>query len=41
MVAVVPKVTTIFESLDRALPWYTQLLIAVVDVRGELLVARR
>ncbi len=29
MVAVVPKVTAIFESLDRALPWYTQLLIAV------------
>src|SRR3954452_18666798 len=29
MVAVVPKVTTIFESMDRALPWYTQVLIAV------------
>jgi len=28
MVAVVPKVTTIFESMDRALPWYTQVLIA-------------
>ena len=28
MVAVVPKVTAIFESLDRALPWYTQILIA-------------
>jgi general secretion pathway protein F len=28
MVAVVPKVTAIFESLDRALPWYTQVLIA-------------
>ncbi len=27
MVVVVPKVTTIFESMDRALPWYTQLLI--------------
>ncbi len=27
MVVVVPKVTAIFESLDRALPWYTQLLI--------------
>jgi general secretion pathway protein F len=27
MVVVVPKVTSIFESLDRALPWYTQLLI--------------
>jgi general secretion pathway protein F len=29
MVVVVPKVTAIFESLDRALPWYTDLLIAV------------
>jgi general secretion pathway protein F len=29
MVAVVPKVTSIFESMDRALPWYTSLLIAV------------
>lgn len=27
MVFVVPKVTSIFESLDRALPWYTQMLI--------------
>jgi general secretion pathway protein F len=27
MVAVVPKVTSIFESMDRALPWYTTLLI--------------
>jgi general secretion pathway protein F len=27
MVVVVPKVTSIFESLDQALPWYTQLLI--------------
>lgn len=27
MVVVVPKVTSIFESLDRALPWYTELLI--------------
>ena len=27
MVAVVPKVTAIFDSLDRALPWYTQVLI--------------
>ena len=24
MVVVVPKVTAIFESLDRALPWYTE-----------------
>jgi general secretion pathway protein F len=29
LVVVVPKVTSIFESLDRALPWYTQLLIGV------------
>jgi general secretion pathway protein F len=29
MVAVVPKVTTIFESLGQELPWYTQLLIGV------------
>ncbi|MBW2459973.1 MAG: type II secretion system F family protein [Deltaproteobacteria bacterium] len=29
MVAVVPKVTSIFESMDRALPWYTSLLITV------------
>ncbi|MCU0692559.1 MAG: type II secretion system inner membrane protein GspF [Polyangiaceae bacterium] len=29
MVAVVPKVTSIFDSLDRALPWYTQVLIFV------------
>ena len=27
MVAVVPKVTSIFESMDKALPWYTALLI--------------
>jgi general secretion pathway protein F len=27
MVVVVPKVTSIFESFDRALPWYTELLI--------------
>jgi len=27
MVVVVPKVTAIFDSLDRALPWYTQVLI--------------
>jgi type II secretion system protein F len=29
MVAVVPKVTTIFESMNQALPWYTQVLIGV------------
>lgn len=32
MVVVVPKVTSIFASLDRALPWYTSLLITVSDV---------
>jgi general secretion pathway protein F len=31
MVAVVPKVTAIFQSLDQQLPWYTQLLIFVSD----------
>jgi general secretion pathway protein F len=29
MVAVVPNVTTIFQSMDQALPWYTASLIAV------------
>lgn len=29
MVVVVPKVTSIFASLDRALPWYTSLLIFI------------
>lgn len=28
MIAVVPNVTAIFESMDQALPWYTALLIA-------------
>lgn len=32
MVAVVPKVTSIFASLGQALPWYTQVLIFVSDV---------
>ena len=32
MVAVVPKVTSIFENLGQALPWYTSLLIFVSDV---------
>jgi general secretion pathway protein F len=27
MVVVVPKVTAIFDSMDQALPWYTQMLI--------------
>jgi general secretion pathway protein F len=34
MVVVVPKVTSIFASLDRALPWYTSLLIAVSSALG-------
>jgi general secretion pathway protein F len=32
MVVVVPKVTAIFESLDRALPWYTQALIGMSNL---------
>lgn len=31
MVAVVPKVTSIFENLGQELPWYTVLLITVSD----------
>ena len=31
MVAVIPKVTSIFENMGRALPWYTRLLITVSD----------
>lgn len=31
MIAVVPNVTTIFASMDQALPWYTALLIASSD----------
>jgi general secretion pathway protein F len=31
MVAVVPNVTTIFASMDQALPWYTALLISTSD----------
>ena len=34
MVAVVPKVTSIFENLGRELPWYTELLIVVSDFVG-------
>src|SRR5580700_225100 len=34
MVVVVPKVTSIFASLDRALPWYTSLLINVSAAVG-------
>lgn len=32
MVAVVPKVTSIFDNLGQALPWYTRLLIFVSDL---------
>jgi len=32
MVAVVPKVTAIFEDFAQALPWYTRLLIFVSDL---------
>lgn len=32
MIVVVPKVTGIYATLDRALPWYTALLIFVSDV---------
>jgi len=32
MIAVVPKVTSIFASLDRALPWYTATLIFISNV---------
>jgi general secretion pathway protein F len=32
MVAVVPKVTSVFDSLGQALPWYTQLLITVSGI---------
>ncbi len=32
MVVVVPKVTSIFESFQQTLPWYTQLLIWVSNV---------
>jgi general secretion pathway protein F len=34
MIVVVPKVTSIFASLDRALPWYTSMLIAVSSALG-------
>jgi general secretion pathway protein F len=32
MVAVVPKVVTIFDNLGQELPWYTRLLILVSDI---------
>ncbi len=34
MIAVVPKVTSIFDNLGQALPWYTRLLIFVSHVLG-------
>ena len=34
MIVVVPKVTSIFASLDRGLPWYTSMLIAVSSALG-------
>ncbi|HSU39949.1 MAG TPA: type II secretion system F family protein, partial [Polyangiaceae bacterium] len=34
MVAVVPKVTTVFDSLGQALPWYTRLLITISNIVG-------
>lgn len=34
MIVVVPKVTSIFASLDRALPWYTTVLIGVSSALG-------
>lgn len=32
MVSVVPKLTSIFDSLGQALPWYTQMLILVSSI---------
>lgn len=34
MVAVVPNVVQIFQSMNEALPWYTSLLITVSDILG-------
>ncbi len=34
MVYVVPQVTSIFENMDKALPWYTELLIGVSEFLG-------
>jgi general secretion pathway protein F len=34
MVAVVPKVTRIFDNLGRELPWYTKLLISISETLG-------
>ncbi|NUP06142.1 MAG: type II secretion system inner membrane protein GspF [Polyangiaceae bacterium] len=35
MIAVVPNLITTFESMDQALPWYTQLLIFASDTMGK------
>ncbi len=35
MVAVVPNVKSIFDSMDQALPWYTALLLGVSDFLSE------
>jgi general secretion pathway protein F len=35
MIAVVPKITTIYEDTDKVLPWNTQLLIFVSSMLGE------
>jgi general secretion pathway protein F len=35
MVAVVPKITTIFEDSGKALPWNTQLLVFVAGIVGK------
>lgn len=34
MTVVVPKITQIFEDMERTLPWNTRMLIAVSDVTG-------
>jgi general secretion pathway protein F len=34
MVVVVPKITSVFDDLDKALPWNTEVLIFVSDVVG-------
>ena len=38
MVVVVPKITAVFEDLDKALPWNTELLIFVSEPGRQLLV---
>jgi general secretion pathway protein F len=34
MVVVVPKITSIFQDMDKTLPWNTQLLISLSDLMG-------